>query len=221
LRITAILSGLLWILPLGARTRTIDLKASPAIKLVGVRIENETYKGKPALRVTHESGEDGKSLAILPDIDFGDGRIEYEFASELASNSPALARGFVGIAFRLNPDGPRYECFYQRPLNSRVEDQERRNHSIQYISMPEFPWQKLRKETPSKYETYADMIAGDWTKAKIEVKGERAVLTINGSSQPTLIVNDLKHGASRGTLALWIDVGTVAHFANLKVTPSN
>jgi hypothetical protein len=214
----AIVSSLLFAFPLGAQTRAIELKASPAIMLVGVKIENETYKGKQALRVTYESGEDGRSFAILPGFDFVDGTIEYEFASHLVPNPQEGARGFVGIAFRVKPDDSSYECFYQRPLNSRVDDQERRNHSVQYISTPEFPWERLRKETPSKYESYADMIAGEWTKAKIEVKGEKAMLYINGASQPSLVVNDLKHGASRGSIALWVGPGTVAHFANLKVS---
>jgi hypothetical protein len=32
-----------------------------------------------------------------------------------------------------------------------------------------------------------------------------------------LIVNDLKHGVSQGTLGLFIDTGVIAHFANLRV----
>ncbi len=32
-----------------------------------------------------------------------------------------------------------------------------------------------------------------------------------------MIVSDLKHGDSRGLLALWVDVGTIAHFANLQI----
>ena len=34
------------------------------------------------------------------------------------------------------------------------------------------------------------------------------------------IVNDLKTGPdAKGAVALWIDVGTVAHFRNLTITP--
>ena len=59
---------------------------------------------------------------------------------------------------------------------------------------------------------------GEWTKAKIEVGGAKAQLYVHGAEQPTLIVNDLKHGVSKGEIALWVGPGTLAHFSNLKVT---
>jgi len=93
-----------------------------------------------------------------------------------------------------------------------------RNHSVQYICEPEFPWQRLRQETPGKYESYVDLIPGEWTPIKIEVRGDKARFYVHGSAQPTLIVNDLKHGHSKGSIALWIGPGTVAHFSNLRIT---
>jgi hypothetical protein len=75
----------------------------------------------------------------------------------------------------------------------------------------------LRKETPGKYESYVDLVPGEWTKVTITVQGDKARLYVNGSQQPTLIVNDLKLGLSKGAIALWIGPGTVAHFSNLRV----
>ena len=44
---------------------------------------------------------------------------------------------------------------------------------------------------------------------------------MNGVEQPTLIVNDVKSGAdAAGGVALWLEGSTVAHFRNLKITPS-
>ena len=61
---------------------------------------------------------------------------------------------------------------------------------------------------------------GEWTKVRIEVRSERARLYINGNPQPTLIVNDVKSGASgKGAVALWLDTGTIAHFRNLTISP--
>lgn len=54
---------------------------------------------------------------------------------------------------------------------------------------------------------------------KIVVEGKKAQLYVNCSEQPCLIVNDLKHGRSKGTVALWIARGTLAHFRNLTVSP--
>ena len=131
-----------------------------------------------------------------------------------------LARGFVGIAFRLQDDRT-YDAFYLRPTNGRAEDQERRNHSAQYISHPEWTWFRLRKETPSRYESYVDLVPGEWAKVRIEVRGDHARLFVNDAPQPTLVVNDVKTGASaKGGVALWLGPGTVAHFRNLTVTPA-
>ena len=113
-----------------------------------------------------------------------------------------------------------YDAFYLRPTNGRAEDQERRNHAAQYISHPEWPWFRLRQETPSKYESYVDLVPGAWTKVRIEVRGDRARLYVHGQEQPTLIVNDVKTGTSaKGAVALWIGPGTVAHFRDLRVEP--
>ena len=94
----------------------------------------------------------------------------------------------------------------------------RQNHSVQYISVPGFPWPFLRKEFPEKYESYVDLLPAEWTKVKIEVRGEKARLYVNGVEQPTLIVNDLKQGQSKGSIALSIGVGTLAHFSNLRLS---
>jgi hypothetical protein len=136
----------------------------------------------------------------------------------LRKTPPPLARGFVGIAFRV-VDRSRFERFYIRPKNGRSDDQLQRNHSTQYISIPGFPWNKLRSETPGKYESYVDLVPGQWTTIKIQVTGQTAKMYVNGSDQPVLIVNDLKQPLTKGAIALWVGPGTIAHFAGLKVTP--
>jgi len=164
-------------------------------------------------RVVHQ-------LATVKDVEFSSGVIEVELAGAPAPDAPAGARGFVGIAFRVQSDNETYDAFYLRPTNGRADDQERRNRSVQYVSLPEWPWARLRKETPAKYESYVDLVPGQWTAVKIEVDGGRGRLFVHGSAQPTLVVNDLKTGANgRGGVALWLDSGTVAHFRNLRVTP--
>ena len=77
----------------------------------------------------------------------------------------------MGIAFRLQNDMRTYDAFYLRPTNGRAEDQERRNRSVQYISHPDWPWFRLRKETPAKYEAYVDLVPGEWTRIKVDVRG--------------------------------------------------
>jgi hypothetical protein len=124
----------------------------------------------------------------------------------------------VGIAFRLLKEKEAYDAFYLRPTNGRADDQERRNHATQYVSHPDWPWFRLRKETPGRYESYVDLLPGQWTRIRIEVRGDRARLYVHGSEQPALIVNDVKTGAQgKGAVALWIGPGTIAHFRDLTV----
>lgn len=188
----------------------------------GVTIKTEVFKGKQSLLLEQAKATDSNqkyTFARLNNLDFHNGTIELSIAGELNKNPVEGARGFVGIAFRVKEDTSKYEIFYIRPTNGRAEDQVRRNHATQYISYPNFPWQKLRKEFPEKYEAYADLQAGEWTKIKIEVEDQLSKLYVNGASQPTLIVNDLKQGKDlRGSIGLWLDISTIAHFTGLKVT---
>jgi len=205
-----------------AQTRSVPLEPLARLKLQNVKAEAVKYQGRAAVRITDAAAQnlpDGARLAIVTGTTFEDGVIEAELTGDALPGTPETVRGFTGIAFRVAPDGAKYECFYLRPKNGRSEDQTQRNHSTQYMSVPDFPWQRLRSETPSKYESYVDLAPGAWTKIKIEVHGDKARLYVNGAAQPTLIVNDLKHGQSKGAIALWIGPGVVAHFANLTVTP--
>ena len=129
-------------------------------------------------------------LALVQQLEFSNGTIEVELAGAPEPGAGEGARGFVGIAFRLQEDLQTYDAFYLRPTNGRAEDQERRNHSVQYISHPDWPWFRLRKETPSKYESYVDLVSGEWTKIRIEVDGQRARLYVHGNEQHLVLVHD-------------------------------
>ena len=217
----------------GAPARVFELDTAAGLKLHNVAAEPVTHRGQSALRVTvpesvkqrqrNQSAEPQSPLellAVLPGSAFGNGVIEAEIAGEPAADAPEGARGFVGIAFRVQEDLKTYDAFYLRPPNGRSEDQVRRNHSAQYVSHPDWPWFRLRKETPGRYESYVDLEPGAWTRVRIEVQGERARLFVHGQSQPTLVINDLKSGAvARGSVALWSNPGTVAHFRNVRVQP--
>jgi hypothetical protein len=162
----------------------------------------------------------GGGLALIKGPAFQDGSIEVELAGKPAAGAFAGARGFVGIAFRVQNGGSKYEVVYLRPTNGRADDMARRNHSTQYVSEPDWPWDRLRKESPGVYESYVDLEAGAWTRYKIVVKGTRAELFVDQASQPCLIVKDLKLGDAAGAVALWIGPGTDAYFTGLKVTPA-
>jgi hypothetical protein len=213
-------------------TRNLSLQSAAGLKLHDVQAEPVTLDGKAGLRLTLAAeirrrlpdmppAEQARLelLAVVADSDFSNGVIEAEIAGEPAPGAPEGARGFVGIAFRVQPDLHTYDAFYLRPTNGRADDQLRRNHSTQYISQPEWTWERLRTESPGRYESYVDLEPGKWTRIRIEVQGEHARLYVDGQPQPTLIVNDLKSGAAgHGAIALWSNPGTIAHFRDLRVT---
>lgn len=221
--------------------RRFPLESAAGVRLHNVTARPATLAGRPGLRVAMadaaakaleamtpeqrqravESGQTVEQLAVIDALEFVDGTIEAEIAGAPLSGVFEGARGFVGIAFRVQPDLRTYDAFYLRPTHGRADDQVRRNHAVQYISHPDWPWFRLRKETPEKYESYVDLLPGTWTKVKIEVRGTQGRLYVHDQPQPTLVVNDLKSGASgRGAVALWLDIGTEAHFRNLTVAPS-
>jgi hypothetical protein len=222
-----------------AQARHYALESPDGLGLHNVAAEPATLQGKKGLLLTMsdearrrlESRLESMTpearaqarlelLAWIEGLAFSNGVIEVEIAGAPAPGAGEEARGFVGIAFRLQQDKQTYDAFYLRPTNGRADDQERRNHSTQYISLQEWPWFRLRKETPSRYESYVDLVPGEWTKIKVEVRGDRARLYVHGNEQPTLIVNDVKSGAhAKGAVALWLEPGTVALFRNLTVRP--
>jgi hypothetical protein len=216
-----------------APAQSFPLDSADGLMLSNVAAEAATLEGKRGVRVTiapdaerrmqsmtpqQAAANPVEPLAVIPELSFSNGVIEAEIAGAPGAGAGGGARGFVGIAFRVQRDNKTYDAFYLRPTNGRADDQERRNHSAQYISHPAWPWFRLRQETPSKYESYVDLEPGKWTKVRIEVSGDKARLYVHGSAQPTLIVNDLKTGASgQGGVALWLGPGTVGHFRDLKV----
>jgi hypothetical protein len=177
--------------------------------------------GREAVRVFRDTAIKGADIPTFVRLnntsDFSNGTIEVMLLSRLLPTADATARGFIGLTFRINKDNSRFEGIYIRPTNGRADDQLRRNHSTQYFSYPDYKFDRLRKESEGKYESYADMGLNEWIKMKIVVKDAQARLYLNDNPQPTLIVNDLKLGAANsGAIGLFLDGGTEAFSAILK-----
>jgi hypothetical protein len=178
--------------------------------------------GEDLVRVVKDSAikeADEPTFVRIKDIKLKNGIIEVDVLSKLLTTASPTDRGFIGLAFRINDANSKFESIYIRPTNGRADDQVRRNHSIQYFSYPDYKFDRLRKENPEKYESYADMGLNEWIKMKIIIHESEAKLFLNNSAQPSLIVNDLKHGAgTKGSVGLFVDVGTEGYFRNLKIT---
>lgn len=198
-------------------TTAVIAQTADGLVANNVSIAQTTFKGRNSIQVIANRGAaNGVSYALVKDRLFRDGTIEVDLAGQPAAGADGGARGFIGIAFRLQGD-EKYEYIYLRPTNGRADDQVRRNHSTQYSSHPDFDFARSRKEAPERYESYVDLEPGVWTRYKIEVQGSKARLYVHGAEQPCLIVNDLKLEPREGGVALWVGPGTEGYFSNLKI----
>ena len=144
----------------------VPLAAQSADRLTGknVSIAQTNYQGRSAIQViASPESPNATSYAVIKGVLFRDGTIEVDLAGQPAAGAGGGARGFIGIAFRLEGDGS-YEYIYLRPTNGRADDQIRRNHSTQYSSHPNFDFARSQLEAPEKYESYVDLQPGVWTK---------------------------------------------------------
>lgn len=187
-----------------------------------VSMSFEKIDKKEVLKVVKDSMVqlvDEPTFVRIKDLNFKNGSIEVKVLSRLLKNAPAYARGFIGVAFRIDDKNTKYESIYIRPTNGRATDQVRRNHSIQYYAYPDFKFDKLRQESPEMYESYSDMGLNEWITMRIEVKDKAAKLFLNNSKYPVLIINDLKLGGNaEGGIGLWVEIGTEGYFRDLKIT---
>ena len=112
------------------------LETAAGLRLHNVTAEPATLQDRKGLRIRMAAnlGNTDEKLAIIEGSDFGNGVIEAEIAGAPQAGAPEGARGFVGIAFRVQSDLRTYDAFYLRPTNGRAEDQVRRNHSAQVPS---------------------------------------------------------------------------------------
>jgi hypothetical protein len=204
-----------------AAAESFALTGTEDLTVLGAKAEAVEYRGRKAVRLTKPSGgPGGDALAIIKGVQFRDGTIEADIAAKVTTPPGVRMPGFIGIAFRVHQDPSRYELFYIRPGNSLSEDQAMRNHSVQYTSEPGFGWEPLRRQWPAVYEAYADLKPAEWTKIKIEVHGRRAKLYVNGSPNPSLVVDGMKGEDLDGGIGLWPSAGEEAYFSNLKITPA-
>jgi len=165
-----------------------------------------------------ESTVDQPTFAKLIGTDIKNGIIQVKVMSKIMENSPFKdARGFIGIGFRIDSNN-HFECIYLRPDNGRSEDQLRRNHTVQYFAYPGYTFSKLRKEANGIYETYADIGLNEWIDLKIEFQEKKATLYINNQQYPSFIVNKMLGNTISGSIGLWVEVGTVGYFKDLKIT---
>ena len=151
--------------------------------------------------------------------DFENGTIEVNMYSQIQNPAPYTGvAGFIGVFFKVDVNDAAFESIYLRPKVGRVSNQQFRNHTVQYISYPHAKFDTLRKIAAGKYEGSAPVALKEWIKMRIEVNGETAEMFINDLKYSTFIVEKLLGSNKKGGVGLYVDIGTIGYFRDLKVT---
>ncbi len=160
------------------------------------------------------SGKAGMGVTWLSNIDFAEGTIELDVRGR-----DVLQQSFVGVAFHGKDDNA-YEVVYLRPFNFRAQDPVRHQHAVQYASLPEFDWPRLRKEFPEEFESPVDpsIVPTDWVPLRVVVQPKTVAIYVGNVTSPTLEVRKLGQ-LDRGMIGLWTGNNSDGDFANLRLTP--
>lgn len=152
--------------------------------------------------------------------DFENGTIEVKMYSQIQDPPPYPGvAGFIGVYFRIKEDDSAFESIYVRPKVGRINNQNFRNHAVQYISYPHAKFDTLRKSyPPGSYEGSAPVALKEWIKMRIEVNGETAEMFINDMKYSSFIVDKMLGKNKIGGVGLYVDIGTIGYFKDLKIT---
>lgn len=216
---------------LSANAQTLKLK-NQEFELHNVTGEIVTFQGKKALKIERdltaipfdstrvEATVDEPHYARLLGLeDFENGTIEVKMYSQLKVPAPYSGiAGFIGLFFRVQEDDSAFESIYVRPKVGRSDNQLFRNHTVQYFSYPDYKFDTLRKIAPFRYEGSAPVALNEWFTMRIEVNGETAELFINDEKYSLFVVDKMLGKTKKGFVGLYVDIGTIGYFRNLKVT---
>jgi hypothetical protein len=137
--------------------------------------------------------------AVLKDVTFGDGTIEFDVNT--------IGRGMPGIAFRQQDDST-FELLYLRPDPACPAF----NACVQYT--PGTHGVMLWDLYP-QYQSRAPLRENGWNHIKMVISGRRMNVFVNDAVAPTLAVGRLEGDALKGGMRL---LGP-ATYANLTITP--
>jgi len=173
------------------------------------RIEDGGRKG---IRLDERQGD---GLVWLEGSRFGNGTIEFDVRGK-----DVFQQSFVGFAFHA-VDDQTYDAIYFRPFNFKNPDPSRANHAVQYVSQPEFTWQKLRAEKPEQFEKPVRPVPdpNGWFHVRIVIDSAQVRVYVDNAPEPSLAIEKL-NTRREGKIGLMVGNGSGGDFANLKIIPA-
>jgi hypothetical protein len=153
-----------------------------------------------------------KNIAWLKGVTLNAGTIDIDLRGK-----DVFLQSFLGVAFHAT-DNKHYDVIFFRPFRFHHADTATRKWSAQYMGMPDYDYDKLRKAHPGVYENQVNPVPGatDWFHATIVLKGDWITVYVDHSTIPSLKIQSL-NTARDGAIGLWAD-GLTEDFANLSIT---
>lgn len=194
-------------------TDLVNLYRKGKLKSVNREIKVVWSDSGAYLKITENKKE---GIVWIPGKDFKNGIIQIKMRGK-----DVFQRSFIGIAFH-GADDTNYDAVYCRPFNFFAKDSVRRIHAVQYISHPDFTWEKLRKERNAVFEK--EIInppnPNDWFRMKLVIDSTTVKAYINDAEQPSLIVEKLNNRTS-GKLGLFTADSSGGDFKNIQINYKN
>ena len=148
----------------------------------------------------------GNTHVVKTGLDFGDGTIEFDLA-------PTAAGHFMGITFR------------RQSFSNHENIYVRFHRSGDFMAMQYAP-RVNGSSTWQLYQEFARTVEWpreQWTPVRIDVRGSRMDVFVDGGKEPVLSVPRLRNGTTNGEIAFWARVNDrpqewAAAISNLRIT---
>lgn len=172
-----------------------------------IDFESDRWILRNAEIVTHLGRKALAGAAYLKDVQMENGIIEVDIAV-------SGARSYPGILFRMQ-SLENFEHFYLRPHRAGLYPD-----ALQYT--PVFNrvegWQLY---SGNGFTAHAEIPANQWNHIKMEFSGTQARVFLNNDPKPALVIHDLKHGVSKGSVGIYGPKNKTAYFSNFKYRVDN
>ncbi len=144
-----------------------------------------------------------KGTAKLNGVEFENGIIEFDLVV-------TGQRSYPGIRFRAQSQANAENIYIRPHIIGHSDD------ALQYtpIYNMEACWQLYNGEG---FTSGIDIPLNEWVHFKLEVSGSQASVFIGDTESPTLKINYLKHGISKGGIALTAPPNGSAYFSNFQI----
>ena len=185
------------------------LSKTTNFRVINRQITVLNEQGKNAV---HLDAKPGDGVAWINNITFEKGIIEFD-----VKGKNVLQQSFVGIAFHGLNDST-FDAIYFRPFNFQSRDVSRKNHSVQYVSLPQFDWSALREKYPGKYENslLKALNPEGWFHAKVVVDATNIAVYVNDDKEPSLVVKPISNHTT-GKIGFWVGNNSDGDFSNLTI----